>query len=511
MNSILPKLFLIISLLFPGIIHAEQSGKTTLELASPFGEHMVLQRDMPIPVWGWGKPRTSVSVTVADSIATAKVGDDGRWRCDLAPLEAGGPYTFTATDGESTIRYEDVLAGEVWICCGQSNMQMGHNRIPDIAELVKETIEAGMPVRTLQVSQNISFSEEERTHAEWSTIPPDSAVAAAFACKLQAAIDVPVAMVVAAWGSSSLEGWMPAALTEELPHFKTMMEEHLADTTITDMIITANAGTPSINKYSDDPEENARLSKEHRAANIYARTRPNMLYNAMLHPLIPMAAQGMVYYQGEANATSTEDMLQYSTSQRAWLKLLRKRAGRDDWRFLSVMLPGFARSAEVDLEDVDTPTWSTMRNHQLKILELPNTAVACTIDLGDAKDIHPKDKFPIGERLALLARRDTCGEPELLAQGPTFAGMTQNESSIILRFDHAKGLSTSDGEAPKAFWISDTKNQWHRAKATIDGEEIILTAPEGITPKHVRYAYAGKPAVNLVNEAGLPAYPFTTD
>ncbi|MDF1659593.1 MAG: sialate O-acetylesterase, partial [Verrucomicrobiales bacterium] len=408
-------------------------------------------------------------------------------------------------------RFDDVLAGEVWICCGQSNMQMGHNRIPDIAALVEETIAAKRPVRTLQISQNISFSEEERTGAEWSTTPPDSAVAAAFACKLQAAIDVPVAVVVAAWGSSSLEGWMPAALTEELPHFAAMMEDHLADTTITDMIIAANAGTPTITNYSKDPKENAQLTKKHRAANIYARTRPNMLYNAMLHPIIPMAAQGMVYYQGEANTRSTEDMLQYSTSQRAWLELLRKRTGRDDWRFLSVMLPGFARSPNVDLEAVDITTWSTMRDHQLKILELPHTAVACTIDLGDAKDIHPKDKFPIGERLALLARRDTCGETGLLAQGPTFAGMKKEGSSITVQFDHAKGLSTSDGESPKAFWVSDGDNQWYRAGARIEGEAIILTAPEGITPKHARYAFAAKPVVNLINEAGLPAYPFTTD
>jgi len=249
MNIPLLQLSLLAACSLTGSLLAQDSNantKAALELASPFGEHMVLQRDMPVPVWGWGKPGSSITVSVADSSATATVGDDGRWRCDLAPLKGGGPYTFTATDGKSRIRFDDVLAGEVWICCGQSNMQMGHSRIPDIAALVEETTGASRPVRTLQISQNISFSEEERTRAAWSTTPPDSAVAAAFACKLQAAIDVPVAVVVAAWGSSSLEGWMPAALTEELPHFAAIMDQHLADTTITNIAAPTSTREPGL-------------------------------------------------------------------------------------------------------------------------------------------------------------------------------------------------------------------------------------------------------------------------
>ncbi len=511
MKSFLLRLFLLISLTLPCLLSAAEPEEAALQLASPFGEHMVLQRRMPIPVWGWGEAGRQITVTVADSAATTTVGEDGRWRCDLAPIEAGGPYTFTATDGESRIQYDDVLAGEVWICCGQSNMKMGHDKIPDIAAFVTETVDANRPVRSLQIAEGISFREEERVTGKWSVIPPSSAVAAVFACELQAAIDVPVAIVEVAWGSSSLEGWMPAALTEELPHFNAIMEAHLADTAIAEMIIATNAGTGGVTKFSMDPKENARLTKRYRTANIYARTRPNMLYNARLHPLIPMACQGMVYYQGEANTRSLEAMIQYSTSQRAWLELLRQRWGREDWKFLSVMLPGFARSPEIDLEAVDITTWSTMRDHQLKILDLPHTAVACTIDLGDAKDIHPKDKYPIGERLALLARRDTLGETDLLAQGPTYTGMEIDGSTITIRFDHAKGLSTSDGESPKAFWVSAATDHWHRATARIEGERVILTAPQGTTPKHVRYAYAAKPIVNLVNEAGLPAYPFTTD
>lgn len=480
-----------------------------LELASPFGEHMVLQRQHPIPVWGWAEPGETITVVIAGSHASATVGTDGRWRCDLAPLEAGGPYEFTASDGKTFVRYEDVLVGEVWICCGQSNMQMGHNGIPDIAKLVKETTTAGRPVRSLTVLQSISFEEEDRVKTQWATTPPGSAVAAAFACRLQSAIDVPVGVVVAAWGSSSLEGWMPADLTEQLPHFDAIMKAHNADKTIAQMIIDAKKEGQPIIKYSDDPQQNARLTKQHRNANIYARTRPNMLYNAMLHPLIPMATRGMVYYQGEANSKNAEDMLRYGISQRAWLNRLRKGWGRDDWRLMSVMLPGFSRQS--DLESVDIPTWAIIRDQQLKILELPLTAVANTIDLGNAKNIHPKDKMPIGERLALLARRDTCGETQLVAQGPTYTGMKFDGRRVTLRFDHAKGLSTTDGQSPKAFWVSGENNKWHRAEARIDGQTIILSAPEGITPQHVRYAYAAKPAVNLINQAELPAYPFSTN
>ncbi len=481
-----------------------------LELASPFGEHMVLQRRQPIPVWGWGGPGKNVSVKVAGVSASAVVGKDGRWRCDLPALEAGGPHAFVVTDGEKTVTFKDVLVGEVWICCGQSNMQMGYGGIPDIKELVKKTVEAGRPVRTLQVTRMISFKEEERCHGvKWSLGPPSSAVAASFLCRLQPEIDIPVAAVMACWGSSSIEGWMPMELAGELPHFKKMMEKELGgDKRILCEDLIRNYKGRFL--YSKDPKVVAILkpvkNKYILSGDIFARTRPNLLYNAMLHPLIPMACRGMVYYQGEANATNKGSMIQYGVTQPLWLKLLRKRWGRDDVHFLNVMLPGFGRGA--DLESVTATTWALFRESQSRILELPHTALVNTVDLGHPTNIHPKDKMPIGERLALLARRDTCGEKELLACGPRLKGLARKGGKVIVSYTDARGLKTLDGKPPQAFWVSADGASWKRAGAEISGETVILTAPEGMKPAQVRYAYAAKPAVNLVNASGLPAYPF---
>ena len=488
-----------------------------LELASPFAEHMVLQRQQSVPIWGWGEPGNTVTVSVAGQKASTPVGGDGRWRCDLPPLKAGGPHVFTVSDGTETIRFTDVLVGEVWICCGQSNMEMGHNKVPEINKLVKETLQAGRPVHCLEVQKMISFSEEERCRAQWKCRPPDSAVAAAFACLLQVAGDVPVAVVVTSWGSSSIEGWMPADMTAKLPHFKKIMEAHNADRALSQMIIeTATASDGTIKRYCENPQEHERLTQAHRNANIYARTRPNMLYNAMLHPLIPMACRGMVYYQGEANTKSHEDMVQYRTTQRLWLERLRQAWNRPDFHLLSVMLPGFGRTLKSgpgwgDLEAVNAHSWAVMRDSQLGILDLPATGVANTIDLGDEKNIHPGDKLPIAERLVLLARRDTLGETALLASGPMLESVSVKGSEVTIRFTNATGLQTVDGEAPRAFWASEDGEEWHAAAARIVDETVVLSVPAGVQPGQVRYAYAAMPKVNLVNEAGLPAYPFSFD
>jgi sialate O-acetylesterase len=310
---------------------------------------------------------------------------------------------------------------------------------------------------------------------------------------------------------------MPADMTAKLPHFKKIMEAHNADRTLSQMIIeTAKASDGTIKRYCENPQENERLTQAHRNANIYARTRPNMLYNAMLHPLIPMACRGMVYYQGEANTKRYADMVQYRTTQRLWLERLREEWNRPEFHLLSVMLPGFGRTLKSgpgwgDLEAVNAHSWAVMRDSQLGILDLPATGVANTVDLGDEKNIHPGDKLPIAERLVLLARRDTLGETALLASGPMLESVSVKGSEVTIRFTNATGLRTVDGEAPRAFWASEDGKEWHSAAARIVAETVVLSVPAGVQPGQVRYAYAAMPKVNLVNEAGLPAYPFSFD
>lgn len=491
-----------------------------LQLASPFGENMVLQRQMPVPVWGWADAGRSITVRVAGAEASATVGRDGRWRCDLPALKAGGPHIFTVGDGSTTITYTNVLIGEVWICCGQSNMAMSHGGIPEIKQLVADTVAAQRPVRALEVRTMISFDEEERClSAKWKTTPADSAVAAAFSCSLQEEIDVPVAVVTTCWGSSSIEGWMPRDMAGQLPHFQAEMDEKLGDDygEICRSIIEKSLAKGRIINEKDYPELAALLKENRgRSANIFARTRPNLLYNAMLHPLIPMACRGMVYYQGEQNTASYDQMVQYGTTQPLWIQRLRQGWGRDDWYFLGVMLPGYGKTIRSgpgygDLEAVDAHSWAILRDSQLEALKLPHTSVVNSIDLGDEKNVHPKDKLPIGQRLALLARRDVLGEADLLAAGPMFAELVIKGRKVIISFKDADGLTTTDGQAPRAFWVSADGTDWLQAEAQIKGEQVVLTAPKGVAPKHVRYAFSAMPDVNLVNKAGLPAYPFRSE
>ena len=491
-----------------------------LKPATPFTDHMVLQRQMPVPVWGRGEPGRTVIVSVQGKSARAEVGKDGRWRCELPALKASEkPLVFTISDGATTIELKDVLVGEVWICCGQSNMEMGRGAVPEINALANEAEAEHRPVRSFWVPQAIAFEEQERCRGAWTSNPSGSAIAAGFEVLLQKAAGVPVGVVQTAWGSSSIEGWTPATLTNALPHFREQLERDVfACRDLVQKVIDQSKKTNGrIKRYSEDPEEEKRLNEKYRAANIFARTRPNLLYNAMLHPFIPMACRGMVYYQGESNGKTYDDMVRYRTSQRVWLDELRRRWGREDLYFLSVMLPGFGRTVKSgphseDLEAPDAHSWAIIRDSQLAILDDPPSGVANTIDLGEAKKIHPKDKLPVCERLVLIVRHDVLGEKDLTAFGPMFDKIRFTGRRVSIAFDHAKGLTTTDGEPPKAFWISEDGSTWVKPEEAriVEHRGVMLVAPAGTRPKYVRYAYAAKPRVNLVNGAGLPAYPFTT-
>jgi sialate O-acetylesterase len=461
--------------------------KALLEISPMFGDHAVLQREMPVPVWGWGAPGTVVTVAFAGQQKAATAAEDGKWLVTLDPLTASAtPQEMLVSDHTGNqLTLKDILVGEVWVCSGQSNMQYGWGTesLPmynwgvetNLSVLVPDARQR--PIRSYHVPVNVSFTPGEKCNGEWSTDVSGSAVAFGFSYHLQKALDVPVAVIVSCWGSSSIEGWMPRELTEELPHFKAIMEAFDASTNTRDRVQAA-------------------IDRGVRHGNVFIRKQPNILYNAMLHPVIPYASRGLVWYQGEANA---DQPAQYAASLPAWIKRLRTQWGRDDFQFLVVMLPGYGSKG-----------WPWFREVQLGALKLPHTSVANTVDLGDAKNIHPTDKAPICERLALLARRDVYGE-QIEAQGPLFKRATTKGNQIVVEFDHGTGLRTTDGASPTGFELASSDLVRLPAAATIQGNTVVLEAEGLATPVFVRYAFAGKPAVNLVNTASQPAYPFRTD
>jgi len=468
------------------------SVEAQLSVASPFTDNAVLQQAMPVPVWGKADPKTVVTVEFAGQKKSSKANADGRWKVELDPLTASfeAEELTVACSGGETLSLKNVLVGEVWICSGQSNMQMGHGQISK----VKALIPLVQNIRTFTVKRTVAMTEQDRCEGQWKESHPDSAVALSFGYFLEKAADVPVGIVLTCWGSSSIEGWMPRDMTAKLPHFKKIMQDFDADQEKLARIESILNGPKPWGRKND----------------IFLRTRPNVIYNAMMHPLVPMACRGIAWYQGEANAKQVGSMLQYGKTLPAWIKRYRQEWGRDDLHVMAVMLPGFAKGLEDRAARPDQNSWAWMRESQLKVLDVPHTSIANTIDLGHPTNIHPKDKLPIGKRLAWLAVRETPGQT-IEASGPVMQRAELKDGKIVVQFDHADGLKTSDGEPPCGFWLADDSKKWVKADAKLSGQTVVLNSSELATPRYVRYAFAGKPDVNLVNAAGLPAYPFRTD
>jgi sialate O-acetylesterase len=458
-----------------------------IELGSLFGDHAVLQREMEVPVWGWSKPDAQVAVEFGGQRKSATAGKDGKWQLKLNPLKASDiPAELVISDSNGNkVTRKDILVGEVWICSGQSNMQYGWGKESHpmfnwggdaaLAAMVPDA--RTKPIRSFTVLPDVSFTPNEHCKGSWSTDVSGSAVAFGYGYHLNRTLNVPVGVIVTCWGSSSIEGWMPRDMTAQLPHFKAIMDAFDANTSVQSRVRAA-------------------MEKGIQHGNVFVRQQPNLLYNAMLHPVIPYACRGMVWYQGETNAGRYAE---YARSFPLWIERLRKEWGRDDFQVLAVMLPGYGDKI-----------WPWFREVQLGILNVPHTSVANTIDLGDEKNIHPADKAPICERLALLARRDVYGE-KIEAQGPVFKSASVRGDRMVIEFDHANGLKTVDGAAPAGFQLAGSDKTWHPATASIKGNAVEIEAAGLAAPAFVRYAFSGKPEVNVVNGANLPACPFRTD
>ena len=385
-------------------------------------------------------------------------------------------------------------------------MQMGTGGIPEIKALIPQAKQ----LRTFEVPRTASFAEQDHCGGQWQTKAPNSAVAFSFAHFLQQAADLPVGIILACWGSSSLEAWMPRDMIDTVPHFATIMAEFERDEK-TRAALQASLDKPKGWSRTED---------------IFIRRQPNILYNAMISPLAPFACRGLVWYQGERNTQSMAGMatdpwygrhsgiLRYGDTLKKWIGRYRAEWKRNDMEFLIVMLPGFGKvlpgGPATESQSPIAHSWAWMREQQLQALELSHTSVINTIDLGDTKNIHPKDKLPIGKRLALSAAKNTLGQ-DVVADGPTFKEMTARGAELIVHFDHAVGLTTTDKTPPAAFWIADDSKKWFRADAKIVDGKVVLSSSNVLSPKHIRYAFAGAPQVNLINAAGLPARPFRTD
>ncbi|MFO8014382.1 MAG: sialate O-acetylesterase [Phycisphaerae bacterium] len=485
-----------------------------VRLPEVLADHMVVQRGIEVPIWGWTDPGARVTVRMGAATAKATADADGEFLAHLPPQEAGGPHTLTVTS-ENTVWIKDVLVGDVWICSGQSNMAWIVRNV-DNAE--QEIAEATYPdIRLFTVARRPATEPQDDCRGDWKPCSPEtvadfSAVGYFFGRHLHKHLDVPIGLVNTSWGGTPSEAWTSPRTVTKVDAFAPIVQR------FEDRIEAYPAQKEAWEKQKDE-----RLAKwKERAEKARAEGkrpprkprppqdptlsphRPSNLFNGMIAPLLPMRLRGAIWYQGESNAGRA---YQYRTLFPAMIRDWRAHWRQGAFPFLFVQLANFMkREAEPGQS-----AWAELREAQTMALDLPNTGQAVIIDIGEADDIHPRNKQDVGKRLALAARAIAYGE-DLTWSGPMYKSMTIEDGTVRLAFDHVSGGLVAKGGGPlKGFAIAGKDKEWHWADAEIDGDTVVVSSDEVEKPVAVRYAWANNPECNLYNEAGLPASPFRTD
>jgi sialate O-acetylesterase len=484
-----------------------------VKLAGPFTSHMVLQRDMKVPVWGTADAGETVTVEFAGQKKTATAGADGKWRVDLAALQTsadGRTFTVTGSKTAKPIALEDVLVGEVWLGSGQSNMAFPVSvKVARYAGLLNEEQEiaaANFPqVRMFTARSAKTYEPQTTVGGEWQvcspqTVPAFSAMGYLFGRDLHQALKVPVGIVTVAFGASCAEAWMSREAVAADPKLKFMLDS--LDECV------AYFRTPEAQRTGPAPIRPTPINKP-RTPNprltdpVQDQHFATVLFNGMLNPVIPYAIRGAIWYQGESICWGTKGLDLYGHVQQAMIRDWRARWGQGDFPFYLVQLPG--------QENISNNP--RIREEQAAVLALPHTGMAVTIDTGEAKNVHPHNKAPVADRLARLALADVYGR-KIQARSPMFASLKIEGASARVMFSHADaGLGAKGGGDLKGFQIAGADRKFYPAFAQCEGDSVVVAAAEVPKPVAVRYAWLDYPegiGCNLFC-GDLPAAPFRTD
>jgi len=492
---------------------AGAAGAAKLELASPFSDHMVLQREMAVPVWGWADPGEKIAVEFAGQSKTATAGADGTWRVKLDPMSASAePRTLVVRSAAPARKIEiaDVLVGEVWLGSGQSNMAMGVSRAKDYEA---EKAAANLPlVRMFTEGSRAVATPQEKGTGAWKVCAPEtvgtfSATLYFFGREVHRELKVPVGLINSSVGGTPIESWIAADVQAAVPELKAAAEAAAKAEADFDVEAAKADHAKAVARWKTLAEKaKAEGKPAPRAPRDPVETRARKgnvggLFNGKIAPLIPYAIRGAVWYQGEANSHPGKGAV-YQHQLPLLVTDWRARWG-SEFPFAWVQLPNLERESTGD-------NWLLVREAMLKTLKLPKTGMAITVDIGDPKDIHPKNKQEVGRRLSLWALGDVYGRKVPETSGPLPAGHEIRGSEVVVSFTHAGGLKAADGDV-KGFEVAGADKQWKPAVARIEGAKAVVSSPDVKAPVAVRYAWAMNPACNLVNAAGLPASPFRTD
>ena len=500
-------------LLFLAILLGAPAARANVAVPDVISNSMVLQRDHPASIWGTADPGETVVVMFASQTQSAKAGPDGKWLIRLGPMTASAtPGTMTIS-GSNTITLNDVLVGEVWIVSGQSNMQF---TLAESADGEAAIASANDPaIRLFNVSRKVAFQHEPGPLALWQPASPASvrdfsAAGYYFAVQLRDALHVPIGIINSSYGGTQAEAWTPVEYLLASPDLRPCVER----TKLWD------EERPRVNaEYEQQMQQWHEAAEEAKAEGRRPPSEPRVpdalresriaasLYDRMIAPLIPFAIRGVVWYQGESNEARAQ---QYELLLPTMIKAWRERWGQDDFPFGIVQLPNYRDPRP---EPSGEP-WSFLREAQRHTaLATTGSGLIVTIDIGEAHDIHPKNKLDVAKRMARWAMV-VAYHQRMTVSGPMFRSATRKGSKLVLTFEEVgRGLRVRNGDKLEEFAVAGADHQWHWASAEIKGRNrVVVWSGEVPQPEAVRYAFNSNPRnPNLTNDTGLPAAPFRSD
>ena len=464
-------------------------------------DHMVLQRDLPIHIWGQAAPGEAVTVSFRGNSRSAATDRDGQWSVSLPPSAPGGPFELEVR-GANAVTLRDILVGDVWVASGQSNMQF---QVKNVINAGAELASANRPrIRLFQVERKVSAFPLPNVEAKpWTPCTPASvadfsAVAYFFGRNLQEKLDIPIGLIDSSWGGTPAESWTSLrGLSSEaslMPVFGSWSRRTEGEA----------LGRPRREKELAEWRQAVDRAKAQGTTppgfpwrgNDSGEWAPAGLFNAMIAPLTRFPVRGAIWYQGESNA-SRDGAALYARLFRTMIQDWRRAWGVGNFPFLFVQLANYKTDPN--------SAWPELREAQTQTLSLTNTGMAVIIDIGDPADVHPRNKQDVGARLALAARAISFGE-KIEYSGPIFRQVTPEDGALRVWFDHAAGL-TAKG-AVKGFEVAPVEGGYVPAQARIDGSTVVVSSPSVAAPVRVRYGWQDNPDCNLYNGAELPASPF---
>jgi sialate O-acetylesterase len=444
-----------------------------IKLPAIFGNNMVLQRETDVAIWGTAEKNATVEVITSWNSKTysTKAADDGRWKLKVSTPKAGGPYNVTISDGKA-MTLENVLIGEVWVCSGQSNMQMpmkGYNNQP-ILGAMDAVFESKNPnIRLFNVGMSGSITPREDFKGKWDTANPEttyafSATAYFFGRYLQRTLDVPVGLITASWGGTLIQPWMNDEACQEFEFYKSIKRD---------------------TGFSKNPPK-----------------VPTTLFNAMINPMVGYGIRGVIWYQGESNKWEPEA---YQKFLPALIKGWRAKWEQGDFPFY------YAQVAPHGKNDT-LPNGGFLREAQLKAsTAVPNVGMASTMDIGEQFSIHPANKEVIGKRLAYLALYQTYNIKGISPYSPTYKAVTFKNDTAMLSFDNAPFGLNAKGKDLSLFEMAGEDKVFHPAKATIVRDMIRVKSDLVPRPVAVRYAFKNFVVGDLFGTNEVPVSSFRTD